>query len=228
MRILAIAQQKGGEGKTTLTVNLAAALAVSGSRVLVVDVDPQHSSEWWFNRSEGFAFDLASDVDPKNLSRLRELDYDAVVVDTPGSLRDIEVLDAVLDSADFVILPSQATPLSMQPLTRTLREHVLPRNLDYRVLANKVDPRGHDLATGEYRGARDLYSLLDQAGYLHFNAFLREYKIYGDAAGEGKALPEYASSISRATAKAKDDLSAVTSELLTIWANSTSKKRKNA
>lgn len=223
MRVLAVVQQKGGEGKTTVTINVAAALAQSGSRVLVVDIDPQQSSAWWFEHGAGFPFDLAADVDPTNLARLRELPFDVIVVDTPGSLGDLPVLETVLSVADFVILPSKASALSITPLTRTLNEHVIPRGIPYRVLANKVDPRSVIAETGEHRGARDLYDLLDEAGYAHFRSFLREYKLYEDAAAEGKSISDYPSGTSRAAGKAKDDLAALTAELLTLWANASEK-----
>ncbi len=46
LRTLAILNQKGGVGKTTVTLGLASAAAAAGRRVLVVDLDPQASSTW--------------------------------------------------------------------------------------------------------------------------------------------------------------------------------------
>ena len=113
MRIVAVVQQKGGVGKTTIAVNLAAVTA-EHSRVLVVDADHvQHSATDWAEASEAegamaWPFDFTDDARPEVLSQLRAAsDYDTIIVDTPGSLAPSEIqrTGLVLDSADFVIVP---------------------------------------------------------------------------------------------------------------------------
>src|SRR3954471_12595774 len=53
MMVLAVVNQKGGTSKTTTTVNLAAALAGRGERVLVIDLDPQATASAWLGHSDG-------------------------------------------------------------------------------------------------------------------------------------------------------------------------------
>ena len=85
--VIALASQKGGVGKTTLALELAAVFADTSGRALVVDIDPQRSAEEIVTASSGVAFDFAAEDDPRVLERLRTVrDYDVIVVDCPGSL----------------------------------------------------------------------------------------------------------------------------------------------
>jgi hypothetical protein len=87
MRVIAIASQKGGSGKTTLTGHLAIAAEQAGfGPVALIDADPQGSlSEWWNERqaetpllARSSAAQLAADI-----ARMRALDVALLIVDTP-------------------------------------------------------------------------------------------------------------------------------------------------
>ena len=72
MRAIAVVNQKGGSAKTTTSVNLAATLAENGRRVLIVDLDPQHSATAWYDVSEGGRgiFDLFAEPDKLGLESM--------------------------------------------------------------------------------------------------------------------------------------------------------------
>jgi chromosome partitioning protein len=120
VKILVIANGKGGVGKTTTSVNLAALIS-SKMKTLLVDTDPQGSASWWVERGL-MPFELSQETNPKLLKQLRKVKgYELVVVDTPPALRS-EALKAVVEVADYLILPTQPAPMDLTALIETVRQ----------------------------------------------------------------------------------------------------------
>lgn len=109
--IIAILNQKGGVGKTTLSVNLAAALALSGHGTLLVDADPQGSAlDWQAARRGGSLFPVVGMAKPtlhKDIPGLAA-GYRHVVIDGPPRANDL-ARSAIL-AAGLVVIPVQPSP----------------------------------------------------------------------------------------------------------------------
>ena len=109
--IIALVHQKGGVGKTTLSINIAGTLAKKGKKVLYVDADPQGSAlDWAEARQEPSLFTMVGLPKPvihKEVVNLSK-DYDYVIIDGPP--RVSEVTKSILLSSDVAIIPIQPSP----------------------------------------------------------------------------------------------------------------------
>lgn len=111
--VIALVGNKGGAGKTTLCVNLAAALADKHA-VVILDADPQQSSSQWYeiaNHETSVRVINAS----ANINRtLREVveDYAYCLIDCPPSVHSIQMQQA-LRVANLAIIPVQPSPLDL-------------------------------------------------------------------------------------------------------------------
>ncbi len=109
--IISVINQKGGVGKTTLTVNLAGAMALTGARVLVLDADHQGSAlDWVAARQTPPLFPvvgLPKHTIHRDLPAL-SVGFDHVVIDGPP--RVAEVTRSAMMASDFVLIPVQPSP----------------------------------------------------------------------------------------------------------------------
>jgi chromosome partitioning protein len=177
MRI-ALVNQKGGVGKSTSAVYLAAGLARYG-RTLLVDSDPQQTALTW-SELAGDGFPPVVSLPTRDLRRrLRELaqDYEHVVIDTPPGSPAIS-RSAVL-AANFVIIPTSPTLVDLDRLRPTLEllaEVEEQQPFQVRILLTRVRA-----GTVSVRTAREF--LADEAELPLFEAMITLREFYGAAFG---------------------------------------------
>jgi chromosome partitioning protein len=113
MPVIALVGNKGGAGKTTLTVNLSVGLGRRG-RVVVLDTDPQGSSAQWRSiGDDGLLPEVVSATEDLG-ERVRELgqNHDFIVVDCPPSVQAPQTL-AILQASDVALIPVQPSPFDL-------------------------------------------------------------------------------------------------------------------
>lgn len=108
--IVAILNQKGGAGKTTISINLARALQIRGRKILLVDSDPQGSSRDWHAAGNGNLLTVVGLDRPtldKDVKAIAD-GYDWVLIDGAPQLAEMAV--SAIKCADVVLIPVQPSP----------------------------------------------------------------------------------------------------------------------
>jgi chromosome partitioning protein len=120
--IVGVLSQKGGVGKTTIAINLAATLSVAKYRVLLVDADPQGSALAWSSaRDKNPLFPVVGMAKPTLHRDLPEIakDYDVVVID--GAPRVNDLGRAAILASDLVLIPVQPSPYDVWAAAETVQ-----------------------------------------------------------------------------------------------------------
>jgi len=144
-KILAVAQQKGGAGKTTIAVQLGVWWAKQGRKVTLLDVDPQGSMNAWHGlRSEAgiegspFATDVAGWKLSSEIDRLKR-ENDLIIVDTPPHAEtDARV---AVRAAELILVPVQPSPMDWWATKPTLDMAAKEKTRSLLVL-NRLPARG--------------------------------------------------------------------------------------
>ncbi len=197
-RVTAVINQKGGAGKTTLAMNLAAGLARRGDTV-VIDLDPQGSSLQW--ASQGSApfpatvKQIAGKWDARSLHQNYRA-YRHMVLDCPPSVES-HASQQALRACDVALIPVLPSPVDLWASLRLPQEIEEARRANPGLRAflvlNQLEPKSALSAA--------MHEALEEFGVPVLNAVLRRRAVYRGAALEGVSVYQMGSRGAQAAAE---------------------------
>ena len=213
-KVITVAQQKGGAGKTTMATHLAVAWASSGKRrVAVVDIDPQGSLSHWYKVREVRLGEDGTNLTFAAISGWRvrsELDrlkhtHDLIVIDSPPHT-DAEARTAIR-AADLVVIPLQPSPMDVWATSATIQICKQER-VPVKMVLNRVHPQAKltEALSGDMIGltANRFGNRVIFAGALMHGLGVTEAQPNSIAADEVRALAkEIMAYLNRKTADAR-------------------------
>lgn len=183
-RVICVAQQKGGSGKTTIVANLAVALHLNGHSVAVLDTDPQGSLGRWFmaRRASGkedleFATASAWGVSYE-CDKLRK-SFDFILVDTPPKV-DADLRPA-LREADLILVPVAASQVDVWA-TESVLELAQREDRPALVVLNRTKPGTRVLG--------DVVKALSELDVMQAKTPLGNRVAYAETLGQGRSVLE--------------------------------------
>lgn len=121
MKIISFVTQKGGSGKSTLTIHCAVAAMQAGSRVLILDLDNQATAETWYQDRDAELPQLIK-IESNQLEKALEVakakGFDWVLIDTPG--RDEPGQATAIRHSHLSVIPCRPSPADMKATPSTV------------------------------------------------------------------------------------------------------------
>ena len=186
-KVIAIAQQKGGTGKTTLAVHLALAfIKYHNLKVAIIDTDPQGSlGKWFMIRTEkklsndNLTFKTASLWGAQYESKTLKNDHDIVIIDTPPKIES----DArpSIEAADLVLIPMSASHVDCWA-TGAIVDIAKKANKKILIQINRSNQRSKLITkTNDF---------IKSLALLSTKTIIGNRQIYASSMGEGKTAVE--------------------------------------
>jgi chromosome partitioning protein len=145
LKVITIAQQKGGAGKTTIAAHISVSLSQKGKRVAIIDIDPQKSLTHWYNLREnkfgegytGIRFISVSGWRIDSTIHNLQDDFDYVIIDAPPHTQTES--KSAIRAADLVIVPMQLSPTDLWA-TETTIKFAKSEGKNTKILLNRFNP----------------------------------------------------------------------------------------
>src|SRR6202051_4991924 len=183
--IIVVANSKGGVGKSTISVHLAAWLHQQGHSVILADCDTQHSSSEWIKESTPGVKTVRLGSPDDILDQLPQLEREAdyIVADGPGS--NTETSRALLLRADMALVPCKASMLEVRALAQATKA------LKHAQEIRKGQPPAIivlSMVGKNYRLTQDMKDAAATLGLRMAKTALTLRQIYADAPGQGAVV----------------------------------------
>jgi chromosome partitioning protein len=213
-KIIAVTNQKGGSGKTTLSMQLAGALARRGNKVLVVDADPQGTAIRWAATADDdrpfpatvVGLSAAGTKVHREVKKFVD-DYRHVIIDCPPAA-DSPVPQSALLIADLALVPIIPSPLDMWAAVgiRQVIENVgdVNEELVSRLVINQCQPNT--------TLAKEALEVLPEFGIDLCKTYMHQRQVYRQSAVFGQTVHDFGAK----AAPAVEEIEALTDEVLAL------------